>query len=76
MKANIRFLRSLSIFIIFNLLVLGGHSSKSTLAAPAACVPGPHRGTITADQTWCAADNPHVLEGVVTIAPTTGRAGR
>ena len=33
------------------------------------CAPGPHSGTITADQTWCAADSPHVLTGVVTVAP-------
>lgn len=42
------------------------------LAAPRAaaqCTPGPHSGTITADQTWCAADSPHVLTGVVTVAP-------
>ncbi len=42
------------------------------LAAPRAaaqCTPGPHSGTITADQTWCAADSPHVLSGVVTVAP-------
>ena len=32
------------------------------------CAPGPHSGTINADQTWCAADSPHVLTGVVTVA--------
>ncbi|MCL4807395.1 MAG: hypothetical protein KJ062_06300 [Thermoanaerobaculia bacterium] len=37
--------------------------------AAAQCSPGPHAGTITADQTWCAADSPHVLTGVVTVAP-------
>lgn len=37
--------------------------------AAAQCTPGPHSGTITADQTWCAADSPHVVSGVVTVAP-------
>lgn len=36
--------------------------------AAAQCTPGPHSGTIAADQTWCAADSPHVVSGVVTIA--------
>jgi len=47
-------------------------SAFVALAAPRAaaqCTPGPHSGTITADQTWCAADSPHVLTGVVTVVP-------
>ena len=39
-----------------------------TLAAVEACVPGPHTGTITSDETWCAVDNPHLVEGTVTVA--------
>ncbi|MHB8800013.1 MAG: DUF7619 domain-containing protein [Thermoanaerobaculia bacterium] len=39
-----------------------------TPRAEAQCTPGPHAGTITADQTWCVADSPHVLTGVVTVA--------
>lgn len=41
--------------------------------APAAvqernCVAGPHSGTITANQTWCLEDAPHMVNGEVTIA--------
>jgi hypothetical protein len=45
------------------------HSPLRTLATTSACVSGPHSGTIDADETWCLADSPHILEGVVTIAP-------
>jgi hypothetical protein len=42
-------------------------ASHSTLS-PAACTPGPHGGIITSDQTWCAADSPHVLSETLTVA--------
>ena len=41
-----------------------------TLAAPQDCVPGPHSGTLTADETWCLSDSPHELNGTVTVPPT------
>ena len=47
-------------------------AATAVLAEPPAaaqCTPGPHSGTIASDQTWCAADTPHVLTGVVTVAP-------
>jgi hypothetical protein len=34
----------------------------------AACMAGPHVGTISASQEWCAADNPHLLSDEVTVA--------
>lgn len=34
-----------------------------------ACTPGPHSGTITADQTWCLADSPHIVDQFLTINP-------
>ena len=37
-------------------------------AAPGACVAGPHSGTITADETWCVADSPHLMSANVTVA--------
>lgn len=37
-------------------------------AAPAACVAGPHSGTITADETWCLTDSPHTLSTDVVVA--------
>ena len=40
----------------------------STSRAAAQCTPGPHSGTITADQTWCAVDSPHAFSGAVTVA--------
>ena len=38
-------------------------------AANAQCTPGPHSGTISADQLWCFSDSPHNCSGNVTIAP-------
>lgn len=38
-------------------------------AEPTACTPGPHGGTITADQTWCLADSPHLVTDWLTINP-------
>ncbi len=35
--------------------------------SPTLCTPGPHTGSIAANQTWCAADNPHLLEGEVFV---------
>ena len=32
------------------------------------CTPGPHSGVITVDQTWCMADNPHILIDEVSVA--------
>ena len=37
-------------------------------ATPAACVPGPHSGTITTNQTWCLVDSPHLMSADVTVA--------
>ncbi|MGC8958597.1 MAG: right-handed parallel beta-helix repeat-containing protein [Chloroflexia bacterium] len=31
------------------------------------CVPGPHSGTVAVSQTWCLSDNPHFLNGDVTV---------
>ena len=36
-------------------------------ASPRACVPGPHSGVITASQTWCLADSPHILNSSVVV---------
>lgn len=36
-------------------------------AMPKACISGPHSGEISTDQTWCAADNPHILSASVTV---------
>jgi hypothetical protein len=32
------------------------------------CTAGLHSGEITTNQTWCAADNPHLVSGEVTVA--------
>ena len=45
-----------------------GHATAG-YHAPTACVPGPHSGIITADETWCLVDSPHLLEGTVTVQP-------
>ncbi len=31
------------------------------------CTPGPHSGTIAADETWCLADSPHMVTDYLTI---------
>ncbi len=51
------------------LVFAGVGSANKAQAAPAACVPGPHGGTITANETWCAADNPHAMTSHVIVAP-------
>lgn len=53
------------------LLVVGLHVTdlRIAYAQAEACVAGPHSGTISADQTWCAADSPHALSGDVVVAP-------
>lgn len=33
------------------------------------CIPGPHSGTIAADETWCLADSPHMVTDYLTINP-------
>lgn len=43
---------------------------ESSLAAPHACVSGPHIGTLTADETWCASDSPHLVELPFIVPPT------
>ena len=50
-------------------MVLALASLLALVSAPRAaaqCTPGPHSGTITADQTWCAGLN--TLTGDVTVA--------
>lgn len=42
-------------------------TTRSSTAALNNCVPGPHTGVINTDQIWCAADNPHLLEGEVIV---------
>jgi hypothetical protein len=56
------------------LLAWAGAPTLTTLAAhpfetAAGCTAGPHSGEISADQTWCAADNPHLVNDEVTVAP-------
>lgn len=38
-------------------------------AAPTACVPGPHSGTIDADEAWCIGNSPHLITGNVIVLP-------
>ena len=46
-----------------------GQSPMRALALENACTPGPHGGAITADQTWCLADSPHLINDWLTINP-------
>ncbi len=46
-----------------------GKGWAAPVAAPSACVPGPHSGHITADETWCLSDSPHHLSDDVIVDP-------
>ncbi len=50
-------------------ILVPGNAAAANPHSPAACVPGPHSGHITADETWCLSDSPHQLSGDVTIDP-------
>lgn len=60
--------------LTLGLLLLGGVAlilpAVEAQAAPTACVPGPHSGDITADETWCLADSPHLITGTVVVLPS------
>ena len=58
-----KLIRSLSILVILAALV-------ALAAAPALAID--HSGDITADQTWYASDNPHVVTGDVRVFATAG----
>jgi hypothetical protein len=66
----------ISILLILSLLGSALSTSSPGRAASAACVPGPHSGSLTVSQTWCAADSPHQLTGGnVTIEAGDGGGG-
>jgi uncharacterized repeat protein (TIGR01451 family) len=72
MNPSIKF-RFAIITIIFAVVGIGllAFTSRQVVAknlTQSPCVAGPHSGTISADESWCLADSPHILEGVVTIA--------
>jgi hypothetical protein len=48
-------------------LALLPHPSRQAHAAPQACVPGPHSGPLATSQEWCADDNPHLVNALVTV---------
>ena len=62
------------LWFLFGLLIaagavqLAGQAPRLSLAAPSACVPGPHGGAITSDQSWCLVDSPHLITADTTIA--------
>jgi uncharacterized repeat protein (TIGR01451 family) len=58
----------LVILAVLILLVGGAPAIAAGRAGAAACVAGPHSGTITSDQSWCLADSPHLMSGSVTVA--------
>ena len=60
-----RFLASASTLLML-VFIFSGVGLPVPVAEPGpqapVCTAGPHSGHITADQTWCTADNPHLLE--------------
>ena len=67
---------TLWVFLIVTFLGIGSGSFTALAEQshhPSDCTPGPHKGIIAVDQTWCAVDNPHILlqddqQNEVTIA--------
>jgi hypothetical protein len=69
MKARTLFpLIPVSLGLALALAYLLAQQPPPSRAAPTACVAGPHSGTINFSQEWCAADNPHLVNGSVTVA--------
>ncbi len=58
---------SLGLMLVMVFIMISAGLPKSTMAAPNACVPGPHSGTLTANEEWCASDSNHLLTGDVTV---------
>lgn len=58
----------LPIVIIIAAGMLGLVATTQTVSADSPCVAGPHKGTISSDQTWCLADSPHIVEGDVVVS--------
>ncbi len=64
---------SVRILVLFVLTPLWMGATAQTsqaifIARPAdTCTPGPHHGEITANQTWCATDNPHIVDDLITV---------
>jgi hypothetical protein len=46
-------------------LILAARPAAAQTELP--CTPGPHTTNIGADQLWCAADNPHLVNGTITV---------
>jgi Right handed beta helix region len=49
------------------LLAMSSATAGASHATPQACVGGPHTGNITFSQEWCAAQNPHIVNGGVAV---------
>jgi uncharacterized repeat protein (TIGR01451 family) len=62
-------LAAIAAFVLFSLLLSApstARQSPSPRALPP-CTAGPHNGTISAPQRWCASDNDHYVTGDVTV---------
>ncbi len=59
----------LPVLICLALLSQAQWAQARQIYSPAACVAGPHSGEITANETWCVADNPHILTARVVVNP-------
>ncbi len=56
---------SLLLALVISLLPVS--QVKPASAGATGCVPGPHHGTLTTSETWCAANNPHLVDNVFTV---------
>ncbi|MEM8533986.1 MAG: hypothetical protein AAGF95_24285 [Chloroflexota bacterium] len=63
--------RKMNIVLLLFVVAFGSFLSLTVIPSTEAagpCVAGPHNGVINSDQSWCAANSPHLVTGTVTVA--------
>ena len=58
---------SFSLLLALLISLLPSSQVNLVSAEPAGCVSGLHHGTLITDETWCKADNPHLVDYNVTV---------
>lgn len=56
-----------SLWLALMLSFLPGSQVKQVFAGTGGCVLGPHHGSLITSETWCAANNPHLVDNVFTV---------
>ena len=63
--------RKMNLVLLLFVVTFGsylGFAVIPSIEAAGPCVAGPHGGVINTDQSWCVANNPHIMTGTVTVA--------